>query len=61
MRQWRMFSSVVFYMYKFTHRLRKDSTKYNLTKLIYYEVFNDISYVITREKQIKVLEKRTFI
>jgi putative endonuclease len=27
--------------------------KYNITKLVYYEVFNDIKYAITREKQIK--------
>jgi putative endonuclease len=27
--------------------------KYNITKLVYYEVFNDIEYAILREKQIK--------
>ena len=27
--------------------------KYNLDKLVYYEVFNDIEYAITGEKQIK--------
>ncbi|HEX9917206.1 MAG TPA: GIY-YIG nuclease family protein [candidate division Zixibacteria bacterium] len=27
--------------------------KYNITKLVYYEVSNDIKYAITREKQIK--------
>jgi putative endonuclease len=27
--------------------------KYNVEKLVYYEVFNDIKYAITREKQIK--------
>ncbi len=29
------------------------SNKYNLTKLVYYEVFNDMVNAITREKQIK--------
>lgn len=27
--------------------------KYNVEKLVYYEVFNDVKYAITREKQIK--------
>jgi putative endonuclease len=27
--------------------------KYNITKLVYYEVFNDIENAILREKQIK--------
>jgi putative endonuclease len=27
--------------------------KYNITKSVYYEVFNDIKHAITREKQIK--------
>ncbi len=27
--------------------------KYNITKLVYYEDFNDIEYAILREKQIK--------
>ena len=27
--------------------------KYNLNKLVYYEIFNDVRYAITREKQIK--------
>lgn len=27
--------------------------KYNVEKLVYYEVFNDIRYAIAREKQIK--------
>ncbi|MDD5222964.1 MAG: GIY-YIG nuclease family protein [bacterium] len=27
--------------------------KYNITKLVYYEVFNDSANAITREKQIK--------
>ena len=29
------------------------TTKYNINKLVYYEVFKDISNAISREKQIK--------
>jgi len=29
------------------------SSKYNLCKLVYYEVFSDANYAIMREKQIK--------
>ena len=29
------------------------TTKYNINKLVYYEVFEDISNAISREKQIK--------
>ncbi len=29
------------------------SKKYNLNKLVYYEIYNDISLAIEREKQIK--------
>ena len=29
------------------------SKKYNLNKLVYYEIFEDITLAITREKQIK--------
>lgn len=29
------------------------TAKYNITKLVYYEIFNDINQAITREKQIK--------
>jgi len=31
----------------------KFANRYNLTKLVYYEVTNDITAAITREKQIK--------
>lgn len=29
------------------------TSKYNITKLVYYEIFNEITHGITREKQIK--------
>ncbi len=29
------------------------TSKYNITKLVYYEIFTDIRLAITREKQIK--------
>ena len=29
------------------------TSRYNICKLVYYEVFEDIYYAITREKQIK--------
>ena len=29
------------------------TTKYNINKLIYYEIFNDVNLAIAREKQIK--------
>jgi len=29
------------------------TAKYNLTKLVYYEIFNDVKEAINREKQIK--------
>ena len=35
------------------HLLRGFSDKYNLNKLVYFEVFEDINEAIMREKQIK--------
>ena len=29
------------------------TSKYNLNKLVYYEIFNDINYAISREKELK--------
>ncbi len=29
------------------------TSKYNLKKLVYYEIFDDVKYAISREKQIK--------
>ncbi|MDO8668198.1 MAG: GIY-YIG nuclease family protein [bacterium] len=34
------------------------TAKYNVNKLVYYEVFNDINNAISREKQIKNLVRR---
>jgi putative endonuclease len=34
------------------------SSKYNLSKLVYYEELEDISYAIKREKQLKNLLRR---
>lgn len=41
-------------VYEHKNKLVKGFTsRYNLTKLVYYEVFEDISQAIQREKQIK--------
>lgn len=40
----------------FTHKEKLNESftkKYNLTKLVYYEIFSDITQAIAREKQIK--------
>jgi len=33
--------------------IRGFTSKYNLKKLVYYEIFDDVKYAISREKQIK--------
>jgi len=41
-------------VYEHKHKLIEGFTKrYNIVKLVYYEVFEDIRYTIEREKQIK--------
>lgn len=41
-------------VYEHKNKLVKGFTqKYNLTKLVYYEIFDDITFAIKREKQIK--------
>lgn len=41
-------------VYEHKHKLIKGFTsKYNITKLVYYEKYNDINDAIRREKQIK--------
>lgn len=41
-------------IYEHKHKLIKGFTyKYNITKLIYYEIFDYITQAIAREKQIK--------
>ncbi len=41
-------------IYEHKEKLAKGfTTKYNVTKLVYYEVFDDIESAILREKQIK--------
>ena len=41
-------------VYEHREKLAEGFTKkYNITKLVYYEVFNDIEHAILREKQIK--------
>lgn len=46
-------------VYEHKHKLVKGFTyKYNIYKLIYYEIFEDINEAIKREKQIKNLVRR---
>jgi putative endonuclease len=33
--------------------IKSFTTRYNINKLVYYETFDDITYAIAREKQIK--------
>ncbi|MFH0702883.1 MAG: GIY-YIG nuclease family protein [bacterium] len=41
-------------IYEHKNKLMKGFTqRYNLTKLIYYEIFEDIEFAIQREKQLK--------
>jgi putative endonuclease len=41
-------------IYEHKNKLQKGFTeKYNVDRLVYYEMYNDISDAITREKQIK--------
>ena len=41
-------------VYEHKNKLIKGFTaKYNITKLVYFEIFNDINQAIAREKQIK--------
>jgi putative endonuclease len=38
--------------------VRGFTARYNLTKLVYYELFDDASHAITREKQLKAGSRR---
>ena len=46
----------------FQHKIKENknsfTAKYNVNKLVYYEVYNDINGAITREKQIKNLVRQ---
>ena len=46
----------------FQHKIKENknsfTAKYNVNKLVYYEIYNDINWAITREKQIKNLVRR---
>ena len=47
-------NDIVKRIYEHKNKLVEGFTKrYNITKLVYYEVFNDIKNAITREKQLK--------
>jgi putative endonuclease len=46
-------------IYEHKNKLVKGfSQKYNLTKLVYYEIFSDMYSAITREKQIKGIRSK---
>lgn len=52
-------SDLIKRVYQHKHKLIKGfSSKYNLTKLVYYEVFDDALNAIKREKQLKNLVRR---
>lgn len=47
-------SDIVKRIYQHKNKMAEGFTsRYNLTKLVYYEVFDEISDAITREKQLK--------
>ena len=48
-------------VYEHKNHLHKDSftSKYNVTKLVYFEETNDVRSAIEREKQIKKLVEKT--
>ena len=52
-------SDLIKRIYEHKEKLAKSFTgKYNINKLVYYEVFDDITNAISREKQIKAGSRR---
>jgi putative endonuclease len=52
-------SNLIKRVYEHKEKLVEGFTKkYNINKLVYYEVFDDITNAITREKQIKAGSRR---
>jgi putative endonuclease len=46
-------------LYEHKHKIVKGFTsKYNVNRLVYYEVYSDIRYAIAREKQLKAGPRR---